>query len=332
MKKILIVRFSSIGDIVLTTPVIRSLKKQKPEIEIHYLTKKVFSPVIEANPYIDKIHRLDNSLKAILEDLKSENFDFIIDLHRNLRSRIVISRLRKPSATFPKFNSYKWLLVNTKINLLPDVHIVHRYFKAVQKLKVDYDGQGLDYVIPEKDRLDLATILSADFQKGYMLVVVGGKHKTKQIPEHKLVEICNRAEYPVVIAGGKEDRNPADEIGKQLKVPYYNACGMFEINQSAYLVQQATVVLTPDTGLMHIAAAFRKPLVTMWGNTVPAFGMYPLLPEEQQKTYRILEVRNLNCRPCSKIGFERCPKGHFRCMNDIPVNDVLQSIREVIRN
>ena len=329
VKKLLIIRFSSIGDMVLTTPAIRCLKKQKPEIEIHYLTKKVFNPVIEANPYIDKIHLLDNSLRSVIEDLKSENFDFIVDLHRNIRSRIVISRLQKPSAAFPKLNAYKWLLVNTKINLLPDIHIVHRYLKALQKLRIRYDGQGLDYVIPEKDRLDLSQILPDDFQNGYMLVVVGGKHNTKQIPEHKLVDICNQAKYPVVIAGGDEDRYMADEISKKLEVPGYNACGKYSINGSAYLVQQSAVVLTPDTGLMHIAAAFHKPLVTMWGNTVPDFGMYPFLPDEKQDSYRILEIKDLNCRPCSKIGFERCPKGHFRCMNDIPVEDALQAIREV---
>ncbi|MFW6019044.1 MAG: glycosyltransferase family 9 protein [Bacteroidales bacterium] len=332
MKKLLIIRFSSIGDIVLTTPVIRCLKKQKPEIEIHYLTKSVFSPVIEANPYIDKIHQLENSLRSVIEVLKAENYDFIVDLHRNLRSRVVISRLKKPSATFPKLNAYKWLLVNTKINLLPDVHIVHRYLKAVQKLKIRYDGQGLDYVIPAEEQFNLSETLSSEFQEGYMLIVVGGKHKTKQIPEHKFVDICNQANYPVVIAGGKEDSYQAEEINKQLKVPSYNSCGKFSINESAWLVHQSSVVLTPDTGLMHIAAAFHKPLVTMWGNTVPDFGMYPFLPNGKKDTYRILEIEDLNCRPCSKIGFERCPKGHFRCMNDIPVEDVLQAIREVTRN
>ncbi|MCF8331749.1 MAG: glycosyltransferase family 9 protein [Bacteroidales bacterium] len=331
MKKVLIIRFSSIGDIVLTTPVIRCLKNQQPETEIHYLTKKAFSAVLKANPYIDKIHEFDRDLGNIIQNLLDEDFDYIVDLHRNLRSRIVKSRLQKPTGTFSKLNRSKWILVNAKINLLPDIHLVERYFKAVEKTGVSYDGEGLDYFILNEEQMDMKEFVSSDFSENYMLVVVGGKHKTKKIPEHKLVRICNEAGFPVILSGGKEDIQQAEAVAGQLSVPVYNTCGRHSINESAYFVKKATVVLSPDTGLMHIAAAFRKPLITLWGNTVPAFGMYPFLPDNEKYRYRIHEIKDLNCRPCSKIGFERCPQGHFRCMNEIKEEEVLKSIREVVK-
>lgn len=330
LKKILIIRFSSIGDIVLTTPVVRCLKQQYPDSEVHYLTKKAFQPVLKANPYIHTIHVLEDDMSQLLSNLRAVDFDFVVDLHRNLRSRIVKLRLKKPSGTFLKLNRAKWLLVNARINMLPDVHIVQRYFKAVERFGVAYDNRGLDYFIPEDEKPDLQAVLPPEFQEKYLLAVVGGKHKTKQIPPAKMVEILNGVSMPVVLAGGKEDIEQARQLMEELKMPTFNSCGKFSINGSAYLVKQSKAVLTPDTGLMHIAAAFRKPMISMWGNTVPEFGMYPFLPSDEQGKYRIHEVKGLNCRPCSKIGFERCPKGHFRCMNDIPADEVINSIKSLL--
>jgi len=330
VKKVLFIRFSSIGDIVLTTPLLRVLKQQRPETEIHYLTKKSFQAILLENPYITKIHSLEGGLAAVLEELKNEDFDFVIDLHRSLRSRVVKARLQKPSATFAKLNRAKWLLVNTKINILPNVHIVDRYFTTLKRFNVKNDGKGLDYYLPEHASEKVEQSLPKTIEKGsYLLVVTGSKHKTKQIPKDKTARICNEAGLPVVLAGSVEDRQGAEDIMQQLTVPAFNSCGLFDINESAWLVKQSRVVLSPDTGLMHIAAAFQKPLVTMWGNTVPAFGMYPYYPLSKQDYYRIHEVRKLHCRPCSKLGFERCPQGHFRCMNEIPEHEVVSSIRQL---
>ncbi len=148
LKKILIIRFSSIGDIVLTTPLIRCVKKQL-NCELHYLTKKQFSSILENNPYIDKLYTYSNNLNALIPELKSENYDYIIDLHNNIRSHLVKFRLFKAGSNVNKLNLKKWLLVRFKVNLLPKIHIVERYFNAAKKLKVTNDGQGLDYFIPE---------------------------------------------------------------------------------------------------------------------------------------------------------------------------------------
>ncbi len=326
IMKILILRFSSIGDIVLTTPVIRTLKIQL-DFQVHYATKVQYAELLTSNPYIDKIHLLRGSLSELSKELKDENFDIIIDLHHNLRTRIIKWKLKKRSYTFKKLNFKKWLLVNFKINLLPNIHIVDRYMETVKALGVKSDNLGLDYFFPEKTDIACGW-LPETHRNGFAVLVVGTKFKTKQLPVNKLIELCDRINKPVILIGGQEDKQIADQIevffkrgGTEMesgleklnkKTVVFNACGKFSINQSASVIKKANWVFTHDTGLMHIASAFRKPIYSIWGNTIPAFGMYPY-----RTKFTIFENKKLNCRPCSKIGFEKCPKGHFKCMNDL---------------
>ncbi|WP_210463709.1 glycosyltransferase family 9 protein [Rufibacter roseolus] len=326
MKKILIIRFSSIGDIVLTTPVIRCVKEQVLGAEVHFCTKAAFRNIIASNPYVDKVFCLENSLKDLLLQLKAERYDLILDLHNNLRTRVLKSRLGRPARSFDKLNYQKWLLVKFKINRMPDVHIVDRYLATAAPLGVQNDGEGLDYFIPEKDEIDLST-LPASHQKGYYAIAIGAQHYTKRLPVDRLIELCEKINGPIVLLGGKEDVPIAHMIEVFFtSEPYhshespnpanrtiiYNACGKYNLNGSASLVRQAQAVFSHDTGLMHIAAAFQKKIYSIWGNTVPAFGMYPYT-----KDFEVMEVKNLYCRPCSKIGYTKCPERHFRCMREI---------------
>ena len=324
MKKLLIIRFSSIGDIVLTTPVIRCIKQQLKDVEIHYLTKKAFEPVVKNNPYIDKIFTIENKIEEVLADLKKESYFHIVDLHKNFRSKGVILKLKKPSSSFSKINIKKWLIVNFKISMLPELHIVDRYFQAVDKLGVKNDDKGLDYFIPENDEVDL-TSLPELFHNGYVGWVIGGKHNTKIYPEDKIISVCKKINKPVILLGGKEDFEKGERIRKETGDNIFNACGKYNINQSASLVKQADKILTNDTGLMHIAAAFHKKIISLWGNTIPEFGMYPYMPGDENKS-TILEVKNLSCRPCSKLGYKECPKKHFDCMRKIEVNRLVETI------
>lgn len=329
IKKILILRFSSIGDIVLTTPVIRSLKVQLDDAEIHYCTKKQFQPILEANPYIDKIHLLENSLQGLIKSLKKERYDLIIDLHNNLRTRIIKQFLGIRAYSFNKINFEKWLLVNLKINRLPNVHIVDRYMETVKSLGVKTDNLGLDYFIPENQEVE-DSWLPESSRKDFVVFAIGGQHTTKKLPFEKMVELCDRINRPIIIIGGKEDAEIGErlkaffdkntneseleeslkELGKKTEI--FNACGKFSINQSASLIKKSQYVFTHDTGMMHIAAAFKKQVFSIWGNTIPSFGMYPY-----KTKFVVFENNHLDCRPCSKIGFEKCPKGHFKCMNDV---------------
>ncbi len=314
--KILIVRFSSIGDIVLTTPVIRCIKQQLQGVEVHFLTKHKFASVIENNPNIDKLHTTNKSLADIIPQLKKENFDYVIDLHHNIRTLKLKSALGKRSFSFNKLNWEKFLIVNFKINKLPKKHIVDRYFETVSSLGVVNDNKGLDYFISEKDNIIIAESLPANFQNGYHVLVVGGSYYTKQIPANKLKEICGKSSRPLVLLGGKEDSVIAEQVYQFFKETTINLCGKLNLNQSASVIQQAEKVITSDTGLMHIAAAYKKNIISVWGNTIPEFGMSPYLPGENSE---IWEVKNLLCRPCSKLGYRKCPKGHFKCMNDIEI-------------
>lgn len=305
-RKILIIRFSSIGDIVLTTPVIRCVKEQL-NAELHFVTKNVFASVLTANPYIDKIHTFTNEITELFDTLKEENFDLVIDLHNNLRSLRLRKKLGVPSTVFSKINVRKFMAVNLKLTqVLPDKHIVHRYLESVKHIGVKDDGKGLDYFLTDRDEVELP-------KENYSVLVVGGSYFTKKIPAKKLEEICAMIKHPVLLIGGKEDEMDAKILSGKFR-HVKNCCGLYSFGQSAYVISGSSQVITSDTGMMHIASAFNKRIISLWGNTIPEFGMSPYLPNKRNV---ILEVKSLKCRPCSKLGFKKCPKGHFRCMMDI---------------
>jgi len=324
LKKILIIRFSSIGDIVLTTPVIRCIKQQVPGAEVHFAVKKTFFPVLKANPYIDHFHLLEDDLKGLIRELKAEKFDFIVDLHQSLRSKKIRFSLGTPSLGFPKLNLKKWLLVKFKIDLMPGIHIVDRYFMAAAPLGVVNDGKGLEYFIPTEDIYSIIN-LPEKFQQGYTAFVIGAKHTTKRLPEHKIISVCKKLDRPVILLGGPEDAGIATKIKDACGPLVLSLCGKLNLNQSASMIKQAKVVISHDTGLMHIAAAFRKKIISVWGNTMPKIGMSPYMPGDEPKSI-IIEVNGLKCRPCSKLGYDRCPKGHFKCMEEIDVEEVVREV------
>ncbi len=323
--KFLIIRFSSIGDIVLTTPVIRCLKKQLPDAEVHFLVKNAFLPVVEHNPYIDKLHVLAHSWELMMEELKTENYDYIIDLHHNIKTLRIKRELRKKSFSFYKLNIQKYFLTAFKINMLPKVHIVDRYMKTVESFGVKNDGAGLDYFIAPHEEIKKKDI-PASHSAGYIACVIGAAHGTKRWPVHKWKEFCKKMNHPVMLLGDGNDAASGNDIAAVDPVKVYNACGKFRLNESADLVQKAKVVVTNDTGLMHIAAAFKRPIISLWGNTVPAFGMTPYYGDAPVSDV-IMQVNKLWCRPCSKIGFKKCPLGHFKCMEKIEAEEVIGKVK-----
>lgn len=330
MPKTLIIRFSSIGDIVLTSPVVRCVKNQLGG-EVHFLTKRNFKDLVATNPYISKTYTIEDKVSEVLEALKKEQYDYIIDLHKNIRSKQVQLGLRAKYFTFDKLNLQKWLLVNWNINWMPDLHIVDRYMASVKTLGVSYDGQGLDYFIPQEDHVELDVFFkkntSQNWQQGYIAFAIGAAHATKRLPEEKIIAICQKITKTIVLLGGPGDATAGEAIAKACGERVINTCGMLRLHQSASLVEQAQIVISHDTGLMHIAAAFKKPIISIWGNTVPDFGMYPFYPKGINPNTSI-EVKDLSCRPCSKIGSTLCPKGHFRCMKDIEEEKILRAIND----
>ena len=327
--KILVIRFSSIGDIVLTTPVLRCIKQQVPDAELHFLTKKQFTPLISYNPYLDKIKTLDTSWDLMIHELVVEKYDYIIDLHHNLRTLRIKKALKGvPNSSFNKLNIPKWLYTFFKINKLPKIHIVDRYIAAARPLEVKNDLQGLDFFINEKELIKDKDIPTSHAY-GFIGIVIGAALNTKKLPVEKIRELCNSIQYPIMLLGGKEDKENGDIIALGDDIKIYNSCGKFSLNESAQLVQKAKLIITHDTGLMHIAAAFNKPIISIWGNTTPLFGMDPYYRENSQASTKTFELE-LGCRPCSKIGYAKCPKGHFKCMQNQPINLIAESAIKMV--
>ena len=310
--KVLVLRFSSIGDIVLTSPVLRCLKLQLPALELHYATKSGFADLLLHSPHADKVHVLEDDLSDLIARLKAERFDRIIDLHNNLRTSRIKRALGVPSKSFPKLNIEKWLLVNLHIDRLPRIHIVDRYLSTVSDLGIRNDDQGLELFLPAEREVDPSTLPEAH-RAGYTALAIGAAHATKRMTPHKLIALANAIAGPIVLVGGQEDRAVAARIADAVGGRVFDATGRYDILGSASLLRQARSVIAHDSGAMHIACAFGRPVVSVWGSTVPAFGMGPYQPQHPERA-QSLEVKGLSCRPCSKIGFDQCPKGHFHCM------------------
>ncbi|HVG16843.1 MAG TPA: glycosyltransferase family 9 protein [Chitinophagaceae bacterium] len=329
--KLLIIRFSSIGDIVLTTPVIRCVKNQLPGVELHFIVKPQFRTVVANNPYIDKIHVLQGDHGKMVEALKAEKFDYIIDLHHNIRTLRLKRALKVPAFSFNKLNLRKLVFTKLKWNVMPrELHIIDRYLQTVEPFGVHNDGHGMDYFISPGEEVPIEDIPTSH-HAGYIGIVIGASFYTKKLPVYKLQEICAAINHPIILLGGPEDRAEGEEVQKIDPVKVYNACGKFSLNESADLVRKARLVIAHDTGLMHIAAALKKQVIAVWGSTTPSFGMYPyyganFLSRQAVPPHDDIQVHKLWCRPCTKIGKHKCPQGHFKCMKNISVEELVKHV------
>ncbi|MGV3528524.1 MAG: glycosyltransferase family 9 protein [Flavisolibacter sp.] len=328
--KFLIIRFSSIGDIVLTTPVIRCLKQQVPDAEVHFLVKPQFKTVVAPNPYIDKIHELQPDWDAIIAALQAEKFDYVIDLHHNLRTLRVKRALKVPSFAFNKLNIEKFIFVKLKWNVMPQVHIIDRYLETVKPFGVRNDGAGMDYFIPKEEEVPIQDIPTSH-QAGFIAMVIGASFYTKKLPVEKLQELCQKINYPVILLGAKEEFAEGEVIRNASPGNVYNACGKFSLHESADLVRKSKLVIAHDTGLMHIAAALKKPVIAVWGSTTPSFGMVPYYGDRflmrHPSPYDNAQVHKLWCRPCTKMGRHKCPQGHFKCMKKMDIDYIVERAR-----
>jgi ADP-heptose:LPS heptosyltransferase len=299
--KILVIRFSSIGDIVLCSPVLRWLKNNHPEAEIHFLTKPQFVDLVQPNPNVTAVWPLEG-FSETAKKLKNEKFDLVVDLHKNLRSlRFRTALQAKTNVSFKKLSLAKYLSVKTKNGKnLPKIHLVERYKKELEKIGITTDDLGLEYYGAQEPKG------FSDLPETYNVLVAGAAHATKKLPDSLIQKIVDASELPLVILGAPNDNKPIFDA-----LECINLCGKSSLQGSAFVVQHAQSVYTSDTGLMHIAAAFKRNIHIFWGNTIPEFGMYPY-----QTSFTNHEVKGLSCRPCSKIGFASCPKGHFKCMEE----------------
>jgi len=317
--KLLIVRFSSIGDIVLTSPVPRIAKEQL-KAEVHYVTKSQYVSLLENSPHIDKIYSFEKNINEVIPLLKKEKYDYIIDLHNSLRSKILKYKLKIKSKVVDKKNPDKWKMVNLKSKItIP--HIVNRYIAPLERLGCHNDEKGLDFFY-KKDKM---LFEKYNIPTPYICISLGAKHFTKKIPINVIIDIISGINKNIVLIGGNDVIDEALEIEKNIDKPLVNLVGKINIPQSAQIIDYCEKLLTADTGMMHIAAALKKETIVLWGNTVPEFGMYPYYGKHKVKSSNF-EVSGLKCRPCSKIGFDKCPKGHFKCMTEQNTEEIISSL------
>ncbi len=318
MQKILCIRFSSIGDILLTTPIVRVLKAQFPGAEIHIATKANFVHLWEGNPSVFKVHGFAGNLWNFAAELRKEGFTQVYDLHKNLRSHALCLLLGKFPKQINKYTAERKAFVKTKVNSLPG-HLVDRNLESVGLAS---DGLGLDYFIPSK-----AQVKPIDFgiKSPYVLFAIGAAHQNKILSYPKMIELIDAIPHSIVLVGDDWDAMLGYRLATLFPEKVINLCGKTSIGQSASLIQQAAMVMTHDSSMMHIAAALKHPnLFTIWGSTHPGFGFTPY-----QTTFTAIENSSITCRPCSTLGSNVCPLGHFSCMNSLDLSAIKSAAQAI---
>ena len=310
LKKVLIIRLSSLGDILLSTPLIRTLKEKSPQMEIDFVLKERYKDILDLNPYLNKVFEypdITGELTRLMEELKAGNYDLVLDLQNNFRSKKIVSFLRIPKLKFNKMDLRKMLLVHFKINRLKDAPQIPLRYSNVFK-DIHLDNYGLDLFTNKSP--------SALYRenKKYIGFCPGSRHFTKMWPKEYYVELGNilkNNNYNVALFGGKDDIDICREISLQIQ-DSINLCSNDDILQTAADMKKCEAIVCNDSGLMHTACAEKIPVLVFFGSTVKEFGFTPY-----QNKNIILENNSLSCRPCSHIGKSYCPKGHFRCMLEL---------------
>ncbi len=317
-QRFLFIRLSSMGDVLLTTPLLRALRQKYPHAEIHYLTRPAYAELLSYNPHLSALHTWPPS-----EALLRTPWDGVMDLQRNLRTWRLRMRLHyKRWTTFPKKNWRKWWSVRLR-RPLPVEHIVKRYGEALRPWGIEPSTLGpLDVYVPNAVQNRIREEMYRLHPGPWLAIGLGGTYATKKWPTLYKLYVMQRLGWPLVLLGGHLEAEEAAFLTERMEGPVLNGAGRYSLLETAAAIAEADLVLTHDTGTAHLAAAFQKPTVVLWGNTIPAFGMTPW-----QTPHLNLEVPNLPCRPCSKLGFPKCPRHHHNCMRALTPDFVLHQIQ-----
>lgn len=289
------------------TPAVRCLKLQK-DAEIHFLTKDHFTSILSANPYIDQVIPFHKSNTALIRNLKTEQYDFVVDLHNNIRSSRIRRKLKKPFSKLHKLSIHKEVLIHTGISNLPNSHVAHRALEALRNFGVEDDEKGMDFFIHKETKF-----LLNENHSPFIALALGTTHFTKNIPEKTLDFIVEHAPYQVVLLGGPKEKDLGVSLENKWNQKCVNMAGQSTIQESALLISKSAYFIGGDTGMLHIACALKIPTLSIWGATIPEFGVYPYYGS--QKIPHFIHEVGLKCRPCSKHGSSKCPKKHFNCMH-----------------
>jgi len=314
--KILIIRLSSIGDIVLATPLVRCLRNKFPSAQIDFLVKKKYLEILSANPYISNLIFFENDFFELAKTIRKEKYDFIIDIHNNFRSFLLTLFSGAKILRYKNYMFRRFFLAEFGLNFYKEkVPVFQRYLKTASPLGVSYDSEGLDFFIDDKIKVQFEQL----FELNYIGICPVAVWKTKRWLKQRFVDlakkILEKQDCEILIFGGKKDFEYCEDIKKQIGNRTKNLCGL-SLQETAAVLQKCKYLLTNDTGLMHVADALKIPTISVFGPTVEEFGFYP-----QSEKSKIIS-KNYFCKPCSTKGSGKCPVGNFRCMKDITVEEV----------
>jgi lipopolysaccharide heptosyltransferase II len=335
MERILVIRLSSLGDILLTTPVLRVLREHCPAARIDFLTKAAYQDVLCANPCVDRLWLLEpqQRLREMLRCLRQTRYDVVVDLHRTLRSRFLYhGLLARRKLTYVKHTVRRALLVHLGWNTLRAMTPVpERYVAALRHLGVTGPLPPLEMHLTAESREAMRAYLQQAFPEGrvrpLLAVAPGARWPTKRWPVERFAavaqELAQAQQAAVVVLGSIEDQRLAQLLCQRLSVPVLNSTGKLSLMHTAALLQQCHLLLSNDSGLMHMATALHVPVVAIFGPTVQEFGFYPF-----QACAEVVSAE-LACRPCSTKGSRRCPRGHHQCMQQVTVAQVYAAAHTV---
>lgn len=289
-------------------------------MEVDFLTKESFVGILAHNPYIDTIigHKSYTETKAIL---LSKKYDYVVDLHKNIRSMRIRSMLNAPSYTYHKQTLEKELFLRTGINKLTSRHLVDRYYDAVKPLGIVDDGLGMDFHLS-----DSAPSVMKNFPKDYIALALGATHYTKRMTPNLLEKLVSSISQPIVSLGGKDVLYLSEDLAVRYPTRIIDLVGKTSIDGSAHILSGASYVISGDSAMMHIAAALNKKILAVWGSTHPIWGYEPFYGKAPNKS--IYLEKTLSCRPCTKNGEASCPKKHFDCMN-YSIEEVQEAIKKI---
>lgn len=313
--KILVIRLSAMGDIVLTTPVIRALNQQL-KAKIDFLTKPQYVSLLEGNTYINRIFSLNDKV----DFLQKNKYDYVVDLQNNLRSWKIRNKIQTKSFVFNKKSLRRYLLIYFGIDLLKN-HVVDRYFATVASLNVVNDNQGLDFNVSSSIKPEFNT------SQSYIAWCIGGTHNPKKLSAKQITQVVSKLKIPVVLLGDNNDLDIAEEIINNVECKsVYNFCGKLSVQESSYLIKKSKMLLTNDTGMMHIASALKMPIISFWGCTKPSLGFTPYMTDPS--SIKIISKRS--AKPCSKHG-RHCKYGKNGCIKEIDPQLIYDSVLSLLK-
>ncbi|MEP7325911.1 MAG: glycosyltransferase family 9 protein [Gemmatimonadota bacterium] len=330
--RVLAIRFSSIGDILLTTPLLRAVRARYPEAHLAFLTKEPYAPLLADNPRLSDLMTLgpDESLGHLADRLRTRRYTHVLDLHGSLRTRAL--RLLVPGrwSGYHNHRLAREILIRTRRNVYPrDIPVPERYFDAVRKLDVRPDGEPPEFFLNERARTEATAWLAPALGDSSPLIAVapGAAHLTKRWPVEYWRDLVGRLtarSFNVVVVGGPDDQAVANEVTLAGGGRAVTAAGKFGLQGTGAIIAASRLLVSGDTGVMHMATGVNTPVIALFGPTVRAFGFFPY-----SRGAVVLE-RDLGCRPCTAWGTERCPLGHHRCLRDIAALEVEEVVLRMV--